>query len=263
MKQLLAVFAIAALLATPTGHLDAAEISLDCKQSDYGQACALLLRGVIKEGDVARFEKAFLDASTRRTPLFVPTVVLDSPGGSVNEALRLAEAVRGHWLGTSNRGISGQQFLCASACFVVWLGGIYREAQLRVTNPPRGIGLHRAYFSDATYNDTRANELAKTQAAAAAKMRTFLTAEDVPQQLIDDMMARPSNDIHWLTWEEFDQIGTLPAWFEEVAVRHCGYKRDLMTQTFEAERNSRQDYAALVTQLDTQDHCLNNLMVDR
>jgi len=44
----------------------------------------------------------------------------------------------------------------------------------------------------------------------------------VPNAIVDEMFARASSDIHWLSDYELDQLGTRAPWYEEVLIARCG-----------------------------------------
>jgi hypothetical protein len=52
----------------------------------------------------------------------------------------------------------------------------------------------------------------------------YLHALRVPNAIIDEMFAKASSDIHWLSEAELEQLGLRPPWYEEVLVARCGLK---------------------------------------
>ncbi len=57
------------------------------------------------------------------------------------------------------------------------------------------------------------------------RFRSHLASKQVPQHLVDEMMARPSNDIYWLRDRDLELIGPYSAGDEEALIARCGYKR--------------------------------------
>lgn len=91
----------------------------------------LIARGRIDRGTVQRFENALLRHSER-----VTTVRLDSPGGSVTDALNLAERIREAKLHT----LVDAKDYCASSCPLVLAGGVERRVHRAAT-----VGVHQVY----------------------------------------------------------------------------------------------------------------------
>jgi len=77
----------------------------------------ILMRGEIEEGDLERFNRAITNHGLQ--PL-----LLSSPGGLVKEALQIAAAARSRGMSTHIPG----GVTCASACVLVFAGGIVRSA---------------------------------------------------------------------------------------------------------------------------------------
>jgi len=93
---------------------------------------ALLLAGGIGQGDSDRFE-AQLDT----LPQEVRTVILQSPGGLVGEALRLGAILRAAGLNTAVI----DDGACISACPLILFAGVER-----LVSPQAWIGMHQAYY---------------------------------------------------------------------------------------------------------------------
>jgi hypothetical protein len=85
--------------------------------------------GTITPGTAAR-----LAAELEKRGDYVKTVVLESPGGSVQDALEMAKLIRGRTLDTLVEGGG----LCASSCPLVFAGGVGRTAV-----PRASIGVHQ------------------------------------------------------------------------------------------------------------------------
>ena len=88
-------------------------------------------RGTITPGTAARFV-----AELDKRGDYVRTVVLDSPGGSVDDALAMARLVRQRRLDTRVEATA----LCASSCPLVFAGGVSRIAE-----KGSAIGVHQVF----------------------------------------------------------------------------------------------------------------------
>lgn len=145
-------------------------------------------------------------------------VVLSSPGGDLNEATKIAELVNRLALDTEVK--KGE--ICASACFFIWLNGEQRIARkLNPNNDKVNLGLHRPYLSSPTV-DRNSTE---TQMAVQRRTIAYLENKLIPRRLIDIMMARPSNDIYWMTEADLLELGEYPSHIEELYIAKCKYDR--------------------------------------
>lgn len=123
--------ALALLTATIFGsHTSAADIEILGGQ--------VILSGEIVHGDANRFESvvAGLPAKT--------IVRLQSPGGMALDGIRIGKLIRENGFGTY-----APYGVCASACGLIWLGGVDRWI-----NPNARVGFHQAYTGDARNNET-------------------------------------------------------------------------------------------------------------
>ncbi len=208
---------------------------------EQGSGCSVLLTGPITEGDRDR-----LLATLRRAPLSgwrYRTLVLDSPGGSVREALALSEVVVSAMLETSTirwgpkkkdgKPADLTQTRCASACVLVWAVGAHR------TTTDRGIGLHRPVLPRETYSEPPTT-VASRQAAANSLVLAHLDRFQFPRSLSELMIERASTQIHWVTDNELPFKHTA-AWFEELLIARCDFDptRAAHAESAEAARLQR------------------------
>lgn len=116
----------------------------------------------------------------------VTSVRLNSEGGSLMEAVRLADAVRSAKVSTN----VGENATCASACFLIFAAGETKYAYVRAR-----IGVHVA--SD------RGSESRK----ATQEMARVAEVLDVPESIIRRMKNTPPNDITWLSLNDLRLMG--------------------------------------------------------
>ncbi len=129
---------------------------------------SLRLEGVIGMGDGERLRMLLASDAARG----LKRVELESPGGRVREAERMAQAVKQH--GHAVRAVG----TCASACTLVFLAGSPRQL-----SPEGQLGFHRA--STRTYNPVF-DELANQQLA-----QTYREL-GLPQPMIDKTLDTPA-----------------------------------------------------------------------
>ena len=149
----------------------------------------VLLSGEIIEGDSETL-KAAIKASNDAGKL-VSGVRLNSPGGNLLEALKLADAVRFAKVATN----VGGNATCASACFLVYAAGATKFA-----NYTAQVGVHGA--SDKQGEETTASSAATVSMARAAKDL------GVPAAIIGRMVVTPPNEMVWLTPQDLQSMGT-------------------------------------------------------
>lgn len=180
----------------------------------------VVFRGEIKKGDAERFAEI-----VGEMPM-ISRLSIDSTGGDLTEAMRIAELISKLHL-TIEVAKGGH---CVSACFFIFIEGfnrIFSSANDDGTLPTsknniRGyLGIHRPYLKS-PQGDVAS---VKRQESIMRNVKTHLATKMIPQYLIDEMMSRPSNDIYWLKENDSEQIGEYGAGNEEALISKCGYKR--------------------------------------
>jgi hypothetical protein len=149
----------------------------------------VLLSGEISEGDADTL-KASIKAANDAGKL-VSGLRLNSPGGNLLEALKLANAVQFAKVATNVAGNA----TCASACFLVYAAGATKFA-----NYTAQVGVHGA--SDKQGEETLASGAATVSMARAAKDL------GVPPAIIGRMVVTPPNEMVWLTPQDLLSMGT-------------------------------------------------------
>jgi hypothetical protein len=145
--------------------------------------------GQIKQGDAARFPKWVTDNIKNGDK--IAGVSLDSPGGSVREALLLADGVKRTQVPT----IVGAGETCVSACFLIFAAGKKRFASKEAY-----IGVHSLVIKGEGENlDAKGStlDLART---ATAKF-------SVPPSIVGRMVATPPDKVYWLNRSDLAEMG--------------------------------------------------------
>lgn len=152
--------------------------------ADYGQV--LLMNGPIVAGDAERFA-AFL-ASLVDVP---EDVVLNSPGGIVDEALAIGRALRSREMDT----VILPGMACVSACPYILAGGVERHVSLRGV-----VGLHQHYYETPGYmpvfwavKDIQYNQ---------ARTMTYLIEMGIDPSVMRFGLSTPPDDIYVLIEQE-------------------------------------------------------------
>jgi hypothetical protein len=149
---------------------------------------AVFLQGKIVSGDAKRLVDSINAATARYTDRRVRAIALDSIGGSIPEALRLAQTIRDHGFVT----IVPKGARCTSACVVLFAAGSRKIASLGSY-----IGVHGASIEGIQDH----NSLAMT--TAMAKIYSKL---GVPASVIGRMVVTPPSEITWLTAHEIEMF---------------------------------------------------------
>lgn len=157
--------------------------SLDIVLSEDGQSIAL--RGPFGMGAARRFEQIVEKAPQLRR------VVLDSPGGRLYEAHRIATAVRLRGLQTRASGD------CASACTLVFVAGTRRS----LVSPAR-LGFHRASVPSMNplYDEMANRKLAELYAEAG-----------LPEDFVASVLRTPARRMWFPGADVLAGAGILPA----------------------------------------------------
>lgn len=188
----------------------------------YVEKYAINLAGEIRAGDAERI--AGLVAQEKA----VLRLIINSPGGDLVEAMRIKDIVKGLHIDVQ----VAKGGYCVSACFFIFIEGYNRRAtaakddgtlrpQEKRARWAGVVGIHRPYFK------SPGGDIAgvKKQEDVMRSVKGYLTNKGIPQHLIDEMMARPSNDVYWLRDNDLNLLGEFSAGDEEAVISRCGYKR--------------------------------------
>lgn len=144
--------------------------------------------GEIQEGDSLKFSKILSRTrhSGRQGYLF-----LNSVGGRLDEANRIMDIVAMNKLAT----VVPDDFLCASACFNIFIAGAQRYAY-----PDSRIGVHRVSVLHSVENQyTRGDSLEQNE---------VFKKYNVPDNIRLAMIDTPANDLHYLSKEDKVKLST-------------------------------------------------------
>ncbi len=174
----------AALVGTAAA---AAELSIVTLKDDV---TILTLGGDVAAGDTEAAEALIKTANDGDR--LISAVRLDSPGGSLAEAVKLAGLIRRAKLPTMVA--AGSR--CASACFIVFAAGNEKFASYDAA-----IGVHGV-------SDKFGHETAQTEEATIAMAR-FASGFGVPPRIIGQMVTTHAHEIAWLTPDDLRAMGTI------------------------------------------------------
>lgn len=150
----------------------------------------IALKGDIEEGDTEAAEA--LIKSINDDGRLVSALQLDSPGGGLAEAVRLAELIRRAKVPT----VVAAGSRCASACFIVFAAGVEKFASFDAA-----IGVHGV-------SDRFGHQTEQTEAATMSMARIAGTF-GVPPGIVRRIIITRPTDIAWLSADDLRAMGTI------------------------------------------------------
>jgi hypothetical protein len=159
----------------------------------------------IKKGD----SEAFTDLTKAVANDRQIWVNLDSPGGDVVEAMRIGRLIRERFMFTAIM----PERKCASACVFILMAGVYRLA-----GPTARVGIHRPKFDSEYFADLTPDHARTIYDSMLREVQKyFLVDMSGSDEAFRLMMAIPSDQLRWLTYDEVNRLNLLgadPAWDE-------------------------------------------------
>ena len=153
-------------------------------------ATVVALSGDFVQGDTDTAETLIKTAND--SGRLISAVRLDSPGGSLIEAVKFADLVRRAKLPT----LVAAGSRCTSACFIVFAAGVEKFASYDAA-----IGVHGV-------SDKFGHETAQTEEATRAMAR-IASGFGVPARIIGQMVTTHAHDIAWLAPDDLRAMGTI------------------------------------------------------
>jgi hypothetical protein len=171
-----------------------------------------------------------------------PVLHLFSPGGDLTEAMKIGRFVRKlHWMTTvPNKSLTpamqkwekeikdglknpDQDYMCASACFLIFVAGIERSV-----GPSPILGIHRPYLSDSDLKSISSKDAMSTAVNTRLVVENYLREMSVPAKYADLMFSVRKDDIQWLNPADInsDLSGFIPELRDWVDAR-CDNRSDL------------------------------------
>lgn len=168
----------------------------------------IAITGIIDKRTVEDFDKATKDSRIVKTAeLFAPMVVLDTPGGSVTEAMLIGQMIR------RSNFMTGvfENAQCSSACVLILAAGVSRTASFGK------VGIHRPHFDEAAFAQLTQDQARVKYDDMANGVRQYLLQMGMSDNLYAAMLRVPSDQIELLSVKsirDFGLEGEDPAWAE-------------------------------------------------
>lgn len=189
---------------------------VDIQFADPSMGCSFSLSGVISPGDAAKVVGAVEQQSGNTDRGFAPEIFcLDSPGGSLPEALEISKYFKTQGIGTKVL----PDKTCESACALVFMAGSFHAHESgyyrwRILQPGGRLGFHAPSLaiSGGNYSD---EEVRKAYGIALASVSSTIDElirsgdlEDggsIRTSLLSEMLRTPSESMFYIT--TVDQAG--------------------------------------------------------
>ncbi len=187
---------------------------------------AILIDGVIEKGDAKKFAEQVFQMERQQNSF---QVLLRSPGGSVYEAMEIGGLIRRLMLDTfgpfptngrpycpevDNFPGRARSCVCASACFLIYAGGVPRNMAYLL--------LHRPYVDPVANARLDVDKSATLVAKMRVDVGAYLRRMEVPRDYVETMFATPSNSAVPIDHDAMrDRIAGYPSAIEEWLMAQC------------------------------------------
>jgi hypothetical protein len=220
--------ALALLVSTaPTAAAELFYMDRDSFNNQYtGPVGPLVLSGEIVPGDYAKLLARIAEDPDRfleRNKLF-----LASSDGSAAEAIKIAKLLRALYTEVIVGPLTGR---CAGACFL-----IYAAASARGTDSDHLLGIHRVVLAESEWVSRPTSEAALIEDSLQTPVRDFLSANEVPSDLVDELFKHLPTDVYWLTEHDEEMLGVKSAAFQKFLAKNCAWDDTLEKAVFRGER---------------------------
>jgi len=214
----------------PGGPASAAEIfymDRDAFSNEYvGPVGPLVLSGEIVPGDYARLLGKIGEDQNRF--LSQNKLMLASSQGNAEEAMRIAQLVKSLYTEVIVGPLTGR---CAGACFL-----IYAAAAARGTDGENLLGVSRPGLAESEWAAMPTARAALLEDGMQASVRTFLSDNEVPPDLVDEMFKRPPTDIYWLSEQQEAALSPKSPSFAKYLADKCGWNAGLERAVYQGQR---------------------------
>jgi hypothetical protein len=172
--------------APPVEPGSSAEVLRQAIRFDLKPGGVLLAEGAIDLGAAERFAKE-IEARGE----YVKVIALNSPGGSVEDAIAMSRLIREKKLGTR----VNTKALCASSCPIVFAGGVTRTAEKDAV-----VGVHQVF--NGGKDRPSADQAMSSAQATTARVARHLQEMGIEAGLWFHALETPPDRLYYLTPKE-------------------------------------------------------------
>jgi hypothetical protein len=238
-------------------HVDrgrAAELYPSGRLPNPDSCSTILLKGAILPGDGDRFAKIL-----RQSHPFLSSVSLWSPGGSVEDAMKIGRLIRKGLIDTRAPSKINVPFIDVVrsdekqpgwGTLTSWSGGAWTSvcegrnvSDMKDAKPSHNchcasacfliwaagvertgdvLGLHRPRIEATAFAKLPPDRAGVLYRQLLSDIGRYLAEMEIPRQLIEIMTSTSSKDLRWLTYEEADSIEDMPPSIAEWVASSCG-----------------------------------------
>lgn len=194
----------------------------------YSTSDRLYIDGEIQAGDLDYLIEEAKIWTARDQELVIS---LNSTGGDVQEAIKIADFVSEVWAYTEISSFrSGEETVCDSACLLIFLAGrarAYYDTKTyvngEVTSVFYPLGLHRPFFSPEFNRQLSPNEAKAAYKELEELYRAKLYEFGASDAFVQRVFRTPSHRIDRISSDDFYQVFPKePPWLDEYKAARCG-----------------------------------------
>jgi hypothetical protein len=223
----LLLLGVSAALSGPTCAAEIFYMDRDTFTNEYtGPVGPLVLSGEIVPGDYARVLAKIAEDPNRF--LSQNKLILASSQGNAEEAMKIAALVKSLYTEVIVAPLTGR---CAGACFL-----IYAAAAARGTDGEHLLGVSRPGLAESQWAAMPTAQAALLEDGMQAPVRTFLSDNEVPPDIADEMFKRPPTDIYWLSDEQEAALNPKSPSFAKLLADKCGWHDGFERAVYQGQR---------------------------
>lgn len=223
----LLLLGVCAALSGPACAAEIFYMDRDTFTNEYtGPVGPLVLSGEIVPGDYARMLAKIAEDPNRF--LSQNKLILASSQGNAEEAMKIAALVKSLYTEVIVAPLTGR---CAGACFL-----IYAAAAARGTDGEHLLGVSRPGLAESQWAAMPTAQAALLEDGMQAPVRTFLSDNEVPPDIVDEMFQRPPTDIYWLSDEQETALNPKSPSFAKLLADKCGWHDGLERAVYQGQR---------------------------
>jgi hypothetical protein len=241
--------------------------ALDIKYSNHTpNGCHLPDKAIILSGSIVRGDDEKISSWIRQNTWYLieknPPFVLDVQGGSLSEALKIAETFEqlyaSAWIpGECENSPDNVPPKCTGSCFALVVGAVNRLFS------SDAIGLHRPVFNPSEFKNPDLNVAKKKHQHNFDSYINWLKTRHVTATLIEKIKSHSPNNIFWLGNQEANLLPDTSPEFTQLTFNKCQYEKDLLSRWLDANSSGKSDQAKILReQWDKQSKCLESIRMD-
>lgn len=215
----------------------------------------ILINGPIEEGDYERLislSAEMIESRAKDKELSAKIrslrLRLNSPGGNVFEAIKIADFVHEMWIHVvvDEMPNSDEEVRCLSACSLIFIAGISHSYKQSFSEPTVTLGFHRPYINPEVNKELSAYESRAIYDAVETSFKEAMRRFGAPESLISKTFNHSSSEIYILSTTEYHELFPPERpWFNEYINAKCG---NVSTKQKIESEQQKIDYAKAVLQ---------------